>query len=157
MMARLCAVYKAYTGRRDWKAIGDSLLKPCYLSRDDMVGKLGAETENSPSFPVASTLEHRASFKLSISLQFLNPKTVGRIPWTGDQPIAKPLPTQTQTNIHALSGIRTHDPRVREGEESSCLGSRGHCDRLKQRTGACKYDHERLEPFTCRRTSGFPL
>jgi hypothetical protein len=27
-------------------------------------------------------------------------------------------------NIHALSGIRTHDPRVR-----SCLRQRGYCDR----------------------------
>jgi hypothetical protein len=32
---------------------------------------------------------------LSFSLQFLNPKTVGRIPWTGDQPVARPLHTQT--------------------------------------------------------------
>jgi hypothetical protein len=28
--------------------------------------------------------------------QFLNPYTVGRTPWTGDQPVARPLPTQTQ-------------------------------------------------------------
>jgi hypothetical protein len=31
----------------------------------------------------------------------------------GDRPVAMLLPN---TNIHALSGIRTHDPRVREGE-----------------------------------------
>jgi hypothetical protein len=31
----------------------------------------------------------------------------------GDQPDARQLPTQTQTNIHALSEIRTHDPSVR--------------------------------------------
>jgi hypothetical protein len=43
---------------------------------------------------------------------------VGRTPWMSDQPVARPLPTQdnttqhrnTRTNIHALSGIRTHDP-----------------------------------------------
>ena len=35
LVARLCALSKAYTGRRAWKALGDSLLKPCYLSRDD--------------------------------------------------------------------------------------------------------------------------
>jgi hypothetical protein len=39
---------------------------------------------------------------------------VGRISWTGDQLVARPLPThrttQTHTDIHALSGIRTHDP-----------------------------------------------
>jgi hypothetical protein len=31
------------------------------------------------------------------------------------------------TNIHALSGIRTHDPRVRAREDNSC----GHCDRQR--------------------------
>jgi hypothetical protein len=62
--------------------------------------------------------------------------TAGRTPRTRDQPVARPLPihktTQTQnkrTNIHALSGIRTHDPRVRAGEDNSCLGQLGHCDR----------------------------
>jgi hypothetical protein len=36
----------------------------------------------------------------------------------------------TQTpNIHALSGIRTHDPSVRAGENSSYLRPRGHRDR----------------------------
>ena len=34
-IARLCALYKAYAGRRAWKSIGDRLLRPCYLSRDD--------------------------------------------------------------------------------------------------------------------------
>jgi hypothetical protein len=47
-------------------------------------------------FPVASTLKHRASVKRFVPLQFLNPKTVGRTPWTGDQPVARTLPTQTQ-------------------------------------------------------------
>jgi hypothetical protein len=32
------------------------------------------------------------------------------------------------TDIHALSGIRAHDPSVRASEDSSCLRSRGHCD-----------------------------
>jgi hypothetical protein len=32
------------------------------------------------------------------------------------------------TDIHALSGIRTHDPSVRAGEDSSCLRQRGHSD-----------------------------
>jgi hypothetical protein len=34
------------------------------------------------------------------------------------------------TDIHVLSGIRTHDPSVRASEDSSCLRSRGHCARL---------------------------
>ena len=35
LVARICAVLKAYTGGRAWKAIGNRLLNPCYLSRDD--------------------------------------------------------------------------------------------------------------------------
>jgi hypothetical protein len=34
------------------------------------------------------------------------------------------------TDIRALSGIRTHDPSVRADEGSSCLRTRGYCDRL---------------------------
>jgi hypothetical protein len=70
-------------------------------------------------FPLAPTLDYRASMKRFASLQFHNLKTVGRTPWTGDQPVASPLPTQdntntdyTETDICALSGIRTHDPSV---------------------------------------------
>jgi hypothetical protein len=72
-------------------------------------------------------------------LQFRNLfYTVGRTSWTGDQPVARQLPThrvtqtqnkRTQTSM-PLSGIRTHDPSVRAGEDSSCLRKRGHCDRL---------------------------
>jgi hypothetical protein len=32
------------------------------------------------------------------------------------------------TDIHALSGIRTHDSSVQASEDSSCLRPRGHCD-----------------------------
>jgi hypothetical protein len=41
--------------------------------------------------------------------------------------------TQTQnkrTDIHVLSGIRTHDPSVRASEDGSCFRPRSHCDRL---------------------------
>jgi hypothetical protein len=34
----------------------------------------------------------------------------------------------THTDIHASTGIRTHDPSVRAGEDCSCLRPRGHCD-----------------------------
>jgi len=34
-IARLCALYKAYGGQRAWKAIGDRLERPHYLSRAD--------------------------------------------------------------------------------------------------------------------------
>jgi hypothetical protein len=57
------------------------------------------------------------------------PRTVGRTTWTGDQPIARPLPTHrtTQTqykctqDIYALSGFRTYDLSVRANNDSSCL------------------------------------
>jgi hypothetical protein len=48
--------------------------------------------------------------------QFLNLHTVGRTPWTGDQHIARSLPTHrinAHRDIHALSGIGNHDPSVR--------------------------------------------
>jgi hypothetical protein len=61
-------------------------------------------------------------------------------PWTSDQPVAMPLSkhrtTQTQnkriqtSNIHALIGIRIHDPSVRASEDSLCLRPRGYCDQL---------------------------
>jgi hypothetical protein len=35
--------------------------------------------------------------------------------------------TKAHTNIHALSGIRTHDPGVRASEHDSCLTPHGHC------------------------------
>jgi hypothetical protein len=73
---------------------------------------------------------------LAAIFSFLTLYTVGRTPWTGDQPVARLLPThrttQTQnkfTDIHALSGIRTDDSSVRASEDSSCLRLRGHCDR----------------------------
>jgi hypothetical protein len=34
-IARVYALFIAYTGERSWKAIGDKLQRPCYLSRDD--------------------------------------------------------------------------------------------------------------------------
>jgi hypothetical protein len=37
-------------------------------------------------FPVAPTLEHRAYVKRFVSLQCLNPKTIGWAPWTGISP-----------------------------------------------------------------------
>jgi hypothetical protein len=52
-----------------------------------------------PVFVVAPNLEHTASVKLFVSLPFLNPKTIGRTSWTGDQTDAGPLPTQDNTNV----------------------------------------------------------
>jgi hypothetical protein len=69
-------------------------------------------------------------------LQFRNQYyTGGRTPWTSDQPVAMPLSTHrttqthnAHTHIHALSGIRTHDPSVLASEDCSCLRLHGHCD-----------------------------
>jgi len=33
LIAWICALFTAYTGRQAWKVIGNRLLKPCYLSR----------------------------------------------------------------------------------------------------------------------------
>jgi hypothetical protein len=49
-------------------------------------------------------LEDRASVKRFVLPEFLNPKTVGRTPWTVNQAVARSLPkyrtTQTQKNAH---------------------------------------------------------
>jgi hypothetical protein len=53
-------------------------------------------------YSCCSLLEQRASVKRFVSLQLFNPKTVDRTPWTGDQPVARSLPTQNnyrQTSI----------------------------------------------------------
>jgi hypothetical protein len=47
MIARICALFKAYTGERAWKAIGDSLLRPCYLSRVDHDRKIRSRKQNT--------------------------------------------------------------------------------------------------------------
>jgi hypothetical protein len=72
---------------------------------------------------------------------FLILYTSGRTPWMGDQPVARPLPTQNNKNrinahpdIHNSSGIRTHDPSVPAGEDCSCLDrATEHCDRRHSR------------------------
>jgi hypothetical protein len=70
-------------------------------------------------------------------LQFRNLfSTDDRTPWTSDQLVGRPLPIHTirqtqnkRTDIHALSGIRTHDPSIGVSKDSSCLRQRGNCDR----------------------------
>ena len=39
-LSRLCALYKTYCGERAWKAMGDRLKRPHYLSRVDHEGKI---------------------------------------------------------------------------------------------------------------------
>jgi hypothetical protein len=64
--------------------------------------------------------------------------TVGRTPWTGDQPVARPLPThrttQTQNKCtqygHPCLELDSNPRSRRSSEDSSCFRPRGHCDRL---------------------------
>jgi hypothetical protein len=41
----------------------------------------------------------------------------------------------THTDIHILSGIRTHDPSVQANEDSTYLRQRGRCDRRMEASG----------------------
>jgi hypothetical protein len=43
--------------------------------------------------------------------QFLNPYTVGWFPWTGDQPVLRPIPTHTATQAQNKR-MQTSMPRV---------------------------------------------
>jgi hypothetical protein len=40
--------------------------------------------------------------------------------WTGEQPVTRPLVTEDNTDMLASSGIRTHDPSVWAGKDTSC-------------------------------------
>jgi hypothetical protein len=65
-----------------------------YYSSHSLVGmnpRNNTECYSVFFFPVAPTLGHRSSVKRFVSFQCLNPKTVSRTPWTGGQPIARPL------------------------------------------------------------------
>jgi hypothetical protein len=42
-------------------------------------------------------------------------------------------------HIHAFSGIRTYDPKVRVGEVGPCLRPRDQCDRLTVELLCMKY------------------
>jgi hypothetical protein len=43
----MCAFHKAYIGERAWKAIGDRLQTPSYLSRVDHYWKIGARKQRT--------------------------------------------------------------------------------------------------------------
>jgi len=43
----MCALYKAYTGERAWRAIGDRLQTPSYLSRVDYYWKIRARKQRT--------------------------------------------------------------------------------------------------------------
>jgi hypothetical protein len=77
-------------------------------------------------YSCCSHLKHRASVKRFVSLQFLNLRQSVGLLGRGISPSQGRY--LTQTDIHALSEIRTHDPYVRAGRNISCFRPRGHCD-----------------------------
>jgi hypothetical protein len=46
-IARLCALFKAYTGERAWRAVEDRIQGPLYLSRDDHDRKIRARKQRT--------------------------------------------------------------------------------------------------------------
>jgi hypothetical protein len=106
------------------------------LGKFEKIHLIGTRSRDLPACSIVpQPLRYRVPL---LQLQFHNVfYTDGKTPWTNDQPDARSLPThrttQTQNNahtdIHALIGIRTHDPSVRASKDSSCLRPRGHCDR----------------------------
>jgi hypothetical protein len=47
LVSRLCALFKAYSGNRAWKAIEDRLLRPHYLSREDHNRKIRSRKQRT--------------------------------------------------------------------------------------------------------------
>jgi hypothetical protein len=45
--SRICALFKAYTGERAWKAIGDRSERPCSLSRVDPNRKIRSKKQKT--------------------------------------------------------------------------------------------------------------
>jgi hypothetical protein len=94
---------------------------------------------------------------------FLIVHKVGRAPWTGISPPQgiylhteqhKHRINSHNTDIHALSGIRTHDPTVRASEDSSYLSPRGHCDRHTEKYHIKSFT---LSAFSHKYKTSFPL
>jgi hypothetical protein len=75
--------------------------------------------------PRCSHLEHRASVKRFVSLQFLNLRQSVGLLGRGISPSQGRYvhKHRMNANIHALSGIRIHDSSVRPGEDMSCLAT----------------------------------
>ena len=60
LIARICALFKTYSGRRTWEAIENRLLKPYYLSWGDHNGKISTRkqrTDVGKYFFVNSTIK----------------------------------------------------------------------------------------------------
>jgi hypothetical protein len=86
----------------------------------------------SLSLSYCSHLEHRTSVKRFVSLRFHNLGQPVGLLGRGISPSQAATyrnTEQTQTNIHASSGIRIHDPSVPAGVDSTRFIPRDHCHR----------------------------
>jgi hypothetical protein len=103
-----------------------------------------AEPSAPGETPVTCLIRSSFTFTVSRLLFHFDQFTESRTLWTSDQLVARPLPkhrtTQTQNkhihipNIHALFGVRTHDPGFRACEDRTCLRPLGYRDRLTPAT-----------------------
>jgi hypothetical protein len=88
---------------------------------------------SSSLFPVHPTLEHRASAKRFVSLQFLNLRhsvgLLGRVISPSQGRYLTHTQNKHKQNPCLSSGIRTNDPSLRVSKDSLCLKPRRHCDR----------------------------
>jgi hypothetical protein len=104
---------------------------------------------------LSTSLPLQPPWALASDVQFHDHFTDGRTPWTSDQLVARPLPkhrtTQTQNkhthipNIHALYGIRTHNPGFRANENSICLRPLGYHDRQSRIPDNTKYQMKKYQ------------
>jgi hypothetical protein len=69
-------------------------------------------------------LKHRQSVNRFVSLRFRH-LTVRRTPWTGDQPVARPLPTQDNTNTEKCR--ETSVPQRDSNPRSQSFNRWRHC------------------------------
>jgi hypothetical protein len=100
-----------------------AIMERCLLSSDSVTG-IGIRPIYLSIYLSIYLWLYNPLLDLGRFLSFLILYTVGRTPWMGDQAVARPLPAhrttqiQNNTDIRALSGIRTHDPSVRASEDS---------------------------------------
>jgi hypothetical protein len=132
-------IFKCFGYYKKRSTVFNSRLFPLCISVKTLLFFQGSDLTEIPILCLLSVCGFTVLLlDLSHFISFLILYTVGRTRWTEDKPIGRPLPTHrttqtqnkcTQSSIHALSGIRTHDPSVRASEDSLLLRPRGHCDR----------------------------
>jgi hypothetical protein len=69
-IARICALFKAYTGERAWKAISDRLQNPYYLSRFEGDRKIRSRKQKADEGKYSFVKDHTA-LEPSTCLQML--------------------------------------------------------------------------------------